>query len=362
MDKVSFFVFNIFINSLLAFFTVTLLVEGIVFLCRIRQGRFAAILRMVPLLKLPLDLFSYDFSKWAFTHGINPLTCEKGSRTFSVMLSGGDFLGMGWTNSASNFLPVSSYIKFIAQGNTTFTIADVIGQFINSSLLNSLCLCLLLLSIGCVIKKIFMYRHFAKTLKPLEKNQQYGHRKIRNQFIKKLLKKDLSVIVTASSLSGTAFVAGLLSPTVYIPASLSKTLLQKEYEAVLAHEVEHIRYKDTLIRFILDIIGSAFFWIPTRWLQKRIEDGQEIGCDLRCKNYKVKPIDLASAIFKSAKISNSPSRQSFAPHLAKHLIQTRVKLLLESNSNRFKKLRFIFCCLAATFTFFCIFLGRFWTF
>jgi hypothetical protein len=34
MDKVSFFVFHIFINSLLAFFTVALLVEGIIFLYR----------------------------------------------------------------------------------------------------------------------------------------------------------------------------------------------------------------------------------------------------------------------------------------------------------------------------------------
>lgn len=79
-------------------------------------------------------------------------------------------------------------------------------------------------------------------------------------------------------------------------ANISKT---QNYEAVLAHEIEHIRHKDSLTRLILDFIESIFWWVPTKWLHKRIEEGQEVGCDLKCKKYGIHPNDLASAICKS---------------------------------------------------------------
>jgi hypothetical protein len=53
VDKASFFILNIFLNSFLAFFTVAFLIESVIFLFRIRQGRVAATLRMIPIIKLP---------------------------------------------------------------------------------------------------------------------------------------------------------------------------------------------------------------------------------------------------------------------------------------------------------------------
>src|ERR1700759_1725467 len=103
MDKFSFFLLNIFLNSLLAFFTAVVLVEVIIFLCRIRQGRVAAFLRMIPLLKLPFDLCLYNFSRWSYPQGITPLQCEEGTRTLSAKLH--------WMNCA---------LEFTAPGNTTF--------------------------------------------------------------------------------------------------------------------------------------------------------------------------------------------------------------------------------------------------
>jgi len=126
--------------------------------------------------------------------------------------------------------------------------------------------------------------------------------------------------------------------------------------------MEHIRYKDSLVRVILDFIGSVFWWVPTQWLQKRIEEGQEVGCDLKCKNYGINPIDLASAICKSAKNSLGAPRQVFAYHLAKYTIHRRVNLLLQAVPNRFRRLDFSLSCLALGIAFLIVFLGRFWIF
>jgi len=244
-----------------------------------------------------------------------------------------------WVDSAADwlFLPITSGIQFTVPGNMTFTIADVIGQSINSICLN----CFVVLLLLCSLKNLFLHSL---------------------QLLANGLKKNRRQVVVTSSFTGSPFVTGLTSPIIYIPASLAKNLSGKEYEAILAHEMEHIRHKDCFVRFILNCISALFWWVPTKWLQKRIVEGQEVGCDLKCKSYGVNSIDLASAICKSAKNSLKISDQPFAYHLAKHPIQRRINLLLKSAPMRLRKTRLVFCFLAAGIAFLVILAGKFWTF
>ncbi len=349
----SFFVFilNVFINSFLMFATVVALVEIVIFLFRIQPGRFTSLLRMIPIVKLPFDLFFYDFSRWSYLKGINPIAAEEGSRTLSAML--------GWPNSISEpfFLPITSGIQ-LTVNNMTFTVADVISYSINPITLNIACSLILFIS-GCLfVKTVFDYLWF---IHHIEDGKEYANKKIRNLLISKFLRKTGAQIVS-SPFSTSPFVCGLFSTEIYIPEALCKTLSKKEYEAVLAHEIEHIRYKDNLIRLVLTLISSIFWWIPTKWLRSHIEEGQEIGCDFRCKDYGVDPIALATAIYKSAKFSLKGPENEFTHSLAKHLICKRTDLLLKTNLNKFGKIRSLVYCLAAAIAFFMIFLGRYWIF
>ncbi len=356
MDKTFFLLLNIFLNSFLAFFTVLLLIEGMIFLFRIRQGRIAALLRMIPILKLPLDLCLYDFSRWSYTHGVNPLLCEEGSRNLCITLS--------WTAPVTDwlFLPMTSEIQFTTPGNLTFTIADVIGHTIGPLGLKAFAALFLPLCLAFLIRRLFLYYRSLITLNLLAKSSQPVNRKMRNPSLSAYLKTCQLQILTSPTLKGSPFVAGLISSIIYIPKNLSQHLSRKEYEAVLAHEIEHVRCKDSLVRLILDLIGTIFWWIPTKWLCNRIGEGQEIGCDLKCKKYGINPTDLASAVCKSAKHSTTPSNQIFAHHLTKHTIFKRIHILLQPPSVRFKKTRVFFTCLSLAITFLVIFLGRFWTF
>lgn len=356
MDKASFFILNIFLNSFLTFFTAVVLIEGVISLFRIKQGRIAAFLRMIPILKLPLDLCLYDFSRWAYAHGVNPLLYEKGTRNLSIMF--------GWISSVTDwlFFPINSGIQFTAPGNLTFTIADVIGYTIGPLLLRAFAALFVPLSIGFLVRKLFLYYRSLISFNLLTKSFQPIHRKMRNPSVSSYLKKCRLQILTSPILSGSPFVAGLFSSIIYIPKSLSQNLSRKEYEAVLVHEIEHVRYKDNLVRLILDFIGAIFWWVPTQWLRNRIEEGQEVGCDLQCKKYGINPPDLASAICKSARYSTVTPKHIFVHHLTKSRIVKRMYILLETPSRRFKKIHFIFTCLSLSIAFLIIFLGRFWTF
>lgn len=356
MDRAPFFILNVFLNSFLAFITAAFLIEAVIFLFRIKQGRVAALLRMIPLLKLPLDLYLYDFSRWSYLQGINPLTCEEGTRTLSVLV--------GLTSSPSDrlSLPIYSKIQFSIPGSKTFTLADVIGYMINPSHLNFFSASLLFLCIGFFIRKLVIYRRCVKALNSIEINSEPATKKISNPHLIALIKKGKYSISASSILNGSPFVAGILSPTIYIPSHLLAYLSTKEYEAVLAHEIEHIRNRDVFIRFILDIITSLFWWVPTKWLQNRIEEGQEISCDDKCRKYGVDSVDLASAIYKSAKHVENHPPYIFAHRLTQHRTLKRIKRLTQPLPSRFQKIHFLSACLATSLAFLVILFGRFWIF
>jgi beta-lactamase regulating signal transducer with metallopeptidase domain len=356
MDKTSFFILNVFLNSIFAFFTAVLLIEMIIFLFRIKQGRIAAILRMIPILKLPLDLFLYDFSRWSYLQGINPLNCKEGTRTLSVLF--------GWINSPSDWLhlPINSAIQFTLPGNITFTLSDLIGHMVNPLHLKIFTISFVFLSACFFIKKVVVYQCYIKSLNSIATHSEPITKKLHNHQLMAQIRKGKYPIFASSLLQGSPFVAGLLHSIIYVPTNLSQYLSRKEYEAVLAHEIEHIRHRDVFIRFILDIISSIFWWVPIKWLQNRIEEGQEISCDYQCKKYGVDFVDLASAICKSAKYAKNYQTSSFAHHFTKHKTLKRVNMLVQSLPRRFQKTKFLFACLAITIAFLLILFGRFWMF
>lgn len=342
METASFYILNVLINSFLAFVTVAFLVEGIIFLFRMQQGRLSAFLRMVPFLKLPLDLCLYDFSKWCFAQGVNPLLCEKGTRTFSVTCD----------NLASSMK--------LSVNNVTFTLADLIGYSIHPFALKVIAVSIVGITIALIIKKAVLYYRSYINLKSLTENSCSFSRNIRNQILSSCIQKHDVEILTATHLTGSPFAAGLLSSAIFFPGHLAQDLTRKEYQAVLAHELEHIRHKDGLVCVVLDLIRTVFWWVPTRWLYSRIEEGFEVGCDLKCTRYGVDRLDLASAICKSAKYSNA-FEPMLAHHLTKHTIFKRLKILQEYSKTRFRKTRFIFSCLAIGMAV-VIFAGKFWMF
>ena len=84
-------------------------------------------------------------------------------------------------------------------------------------------------------------------------------------------------------------VAGRMAPlawslgrqaTVIIPAALVESLDEKALDAVLAHELTHLRRRDNWARWLELAATTAYWWCPTAWLaRRRIHAAEEECCD-----------------------------------------------------------------------------------
>ena len=75
-------------------------------------------------------------------------------------------------------------------------------------------------------------------------------------------------------------VFGHWKPVIFIPAGLLAQLPPDELEAILAHELAHIRRSDFLVNLLQNIVEAIFFFNPAiRWLSARIRQEREHCCD-----------------------------------------------------------------------------------
>jgi hypothetical protein len=75
-------------------------------------------------------------------------------------------------------------------------------------------------------------------------------------------------------------VFGYLKPVIFVPLGLLASLPAEQAEAILLHELAHIRRQDYLVNLLQYIIEILFFFNPAlRWLSALIRDERESCCD-----------------------------------------------------------------------------------
>jgi len=75
-------------------------------------------------------------------------------------------------------------------------------------------------------------------------------------------------------------VVGILRPMILLPASLATALTTEQVEAILTHELAHIRRYDHLVNLLQRVIESALFFHPAVWCVSRlIRTERENCCD-----------------------------------------------------------------------------------
>ena len=102
-----------------------------------------------------------------------------------------------------------------------------------------------------------------------------------------------------AGLPNPAFTSGWISPRVYVAKSLPDLLNADELEAVLAHEIAHVRRRDPLRQFALRSLAATLFWLPAiRKLVDDLADEAEIAADdFAAQRYS---LPLAAAILRMA--------------------------------------------------------------
>ncbi len=347
-------VLNVVVNGWLAFLTTVILIELILKVSPFQNPRVISLIRMIPIVKLPFDFFLADWSRWALLHGISPLDCAEGSRML--------FIGCSWIDAISNatWIPVALRIGFELAGGYTFSVIDLLSPLIKLGVVRTVSVLFIVLTglkgalLAIKMWKLNLFkRKFLKECVPC-------YRPVENLHLKKALYLARVQIFTNPSYQGSPLLVGSMRPKIIFPESLLYLLEQKEYEAILAHELQHAIHKDIFTRGLLELIDKCFWWIPVRKLIHSIELGQEFACDESIAKYHIEPVELASGIVKVAKYSQ-PSQLVLGVGLyRKKLLKTRIHALLKGSDKTRKGVVRKMMEIVSGIALLAILFGRFW--
>lgn len=273
------FLVRIFFNSFLIFICSLLIIESALYFLRIKNTRVRAIMRCIPLLKLPLDLFIYKMMAWDGLGHFYLFGCK-------------GFVKKMLVYALPGFFPLN------VESHSFPSVSTVIFTHVSTQTLTLFLICLLAVSTVLMIRKAYLIYQSFNYIKELKNSSIVCLRPIFNLKLLTMISRVRARIYQSAEIQ-IPFAATNL--TIFIPKEMVKKLSQNEFEAVIAHELEHLKWKDSWMRLACEITCSLFWWIPTSWFMKKIEEEQEQACDASMFAYQIDKEALMNAIYKVVK-------------------------------------------------------------
>jgi hypothetical protein len=130
-------------------------------------------------------------------------------------------------------------------------------------------------------------------------------------------------------------VIGHLKPLIFLPVGVLNQLSPAEVEAILLHELAHIKRKDYLVNLFQLAAESIFFFNPTLlWMSSLIRESREHCCDdlaIATTNNKK---GFIQALVSFREVAAVPTRYAVAFPAAKNQLLKRVsRIIYQRNSN-----------------------------
>ncbi len=271
-----FFLLSVLLSSLLAFLGAALTVEVVMRIFRVRRYRVRSMLRLIPFFVLVVDLL---FDQYSIAYWINPLSCASCIQKF--------FLEM--------FFPE---LRALLIQNKTSLITHL-GLKYQHSFFAALFGFFGVVSLVSVASKLTRAFALMYVLRGAQKRSLLSERQVESTKLKQTLQKNRMRIYESDE---TQTPLTIYPNTIIVPRKATDTLSQREYEAVIAHECEHIKYRDPLTRLLYHFIAAFFWWVPTRFWIKKVEQEQELACDQSVLKYGISGDSIASALLKVARL------------------------------------------------------------
>ncbi|HTM93426.1 MAG TPA: M56 family metallopeptidase [Flavisolibacter sp.] len=114
------------------------------------------------------------------------------------------------------------------------------------------------------------------------------------------------VFVYVSELVTSPVTVGYLKPIILLPVAALSNLSVQQVEAILLHELSHIRRYDYLVNFIISVISTFLYFNPfVKQFTRAIEEERENCCDQLVLQYGYDKVGYASALLTLEKLSAS---------------------------------------------------------
>ncbi|HRG64359.1 MAG TPA: M56 family metallopeptidase [Saprospiraceae bacterium] len=119
------------------------------------------------------------------------------------------------------------------------------------------------------------------------------------------------VVVKTSFQTGSPFTMGLFKSAIFFPIAVINALSSEEIEAILAHELAHIRRNDFILHLFAALVETILYYHPVVWwLQRQLAQYREEACDDEAMAFTQNPLAYAKALLKIQEIDRlekSPS-------------------------------------------------------
>lgn len=280
-----FYLISIAFSTLLAFFTMAALVEISLNAMDRNKYRTRFLMRLVPYVTLLLDRI---FGCFSLGNWFNPLNCE--SCVQKVVLE-------AYYPDLKMYLSENelSLLRHLSIENSHIIFGVVFFIFFGISFFK-------------LLQVVYQTLSMNRALQDLKNHSKECFRPIENRSLKKLIMQYQVKIWVTSEVSGPMVA---WNRDIYFPEEFASGLDQREFESILAHEMEHVRWKDSWVNLTLRGIAAVFWWIPMESWYRSVEQDQEMACDAKVVRYDLEQESLASALVKVSRELKCKSLKAF---------------------------------------------------
>jgi len=161
-----------------------------------------------------------------------------------------------------------------------------------------------------------------------------------------------AVKIAESGLAKVPMVVGHLKPLILIPVGLLTAMSAEEIEAILVHELAHIRRSDYLVNLLQNLLEIIFFFNPAvLWLSSLIKTERENCCDDIAVSQSSNKVNYIKALVACQEYNRQPSSALAMALNGKNTpLKTRVTRIISNNNqslNRMEKAFLAICLVTA---------------
>jgi bla regulator protein BlaR1 len=154
-----------------------------------------------------------------------------------------------------------------------------------------------------------------------------------------------------SSIVSVPMVLGYLKPVVLLPLSIVTQMNQNQLEAIIIHELSHIRRNDYILNLLKISVETILFFNPFVWLSGSLIDTErENACDDLVLKITGSPLSYAQTLLELEKIKSGQQVFTLAATGKKYHLLNRIKRItsMKTNNSNLKQQLFGIFLIAAT--------------